>query len=164
VGREVSGGVGDDVEMADDDDDDEDDDDDSEEDGPSNGIKNQNPESQNHNTAMNGEGHNRQPRKGAKAPPGEKSWHTLPKPQNVVRCPPINWAQYAVVGESLDKLHAEQQRAPAQGSPAVVSPGGTYEFKGGGQGGNPGEELVGIAAPYTPGRDKLEKKAKGGRK
>ncbi|KAG7292223.1 hypothetical protein NEMBOFW57_002258 [Staphylotrichum longicolle] len=54
----------------------------------------------------------------------------LPKPQTVVRCPPINWAQYGVVGDSLDKLHAEQLAAHP-GAPAVLGPGGTYEFKAG---------------------------------
>lgn len=66
-----------------------------------------------------------------------KTWRTLPKPQTVVRCPPINWAQYAVVGESLDKLHREQLTAPTLGKPAVLSSsspgpssGGVYEFRG----------------------------------
>ncbi|KAK0733884.1 hypothetical protein B0T26DRAFT_600304, partial [Lasiosphaeria miniovina] len=92
------------------------------------------------------------------------AWRKLPKPQNVVRCPPVNWAQYAVVGESLDKLHAEQVAAPSLGAPAVLGPGGAYEFKAGAQKAPanepPPRRLVGIAAPYTPGRDKLEKKAK----
>jgi hypothetical protein len=100
------------------------------------------------------------------APGGSSAWSKLPKPQNVVRCPPINWAQYGVVGESLDKLHAEQVAAPSPGAPIVLGPGGTYEFKGG-DGLSPGEparRLVGIAAPYTPGKDKVEKKAKGARR
>ncbi|KAK3949766.1 hypothetical protein QBC32DRAFT_348340 [Pseudoneurospora amorphoporcata] len=154
-----------------------------------------------------------------------KTWRTLPKPQTVVRCPPINWAQYAVVGESLDKLHREQLAAPTLGVPAVVSPGGMYEFRGTatttpgggnigsgsgsgyavgdnttgtgtadrtttpptvtgtegytnitgqqqipgdtqGQGQGPHiarhqqpQRLIGIAAPYTPGRDKIDRGA-----
>ncbi|KAK4237856.1 hypothetical protein C8A03DRAFT_34155 [Achaetomium macrosporum] len=106
-----------------------------------------------------------------KSPP----WRILPKPQNIVRCPPINWAQYGVVGESLDKLHAEQLAAPTPGAPMVLGPGGTYEFKAGGSGGGDpaapagggGEQprrLLGIAAPYNPLRDKLEKKGKAGRR
>ena len=59
-----------------------------------------------------------------------KTWRTLPKPQTVVRCPPINWAQYAVVGDSLDKLHREQLTAPTLGAPAVLGNGGVYEFRG----------------------------------
>ena len=97
------------------------------------------------------------------------AWRRLPKPQTVVRCPPINWAQYGVVGESLNKLHAEQIAAPNLGAPAVLGAGGTYEFKAGDQagaggGGEPPRRLVGIAAPYTPGRDKIEKKGKGGKR
>ncbi|KAI1649806.1 hypothetical protein F4815DRAFT_454201 [Daldinia loculata] len=90
--------------------------------------------------------------------PQSRPWTRLPKPQNVVRCPPINWAQYAVVGESLDKLHSEQISRPAQGVPAAVGPDGRYEFKG-----EPGrqEKLVGVAAPYAPGKDRIERKPKG---
>jgi hypothetical protein len=40
-----------------------------------------------------------------------------PKPQNVFRMPPINWAKYQVVGPSLDKLHEEQRARPIQGQP-----------------------------------------------
>lgn len=102
------------------------------------------------------------------APP--PAWRTLPKPQNVVRCPPINWSQYGVVGESLDKLHVEQQRAPSRGAPATLKPGPgglTYEFKGessGSSGSSEQNRLVGIAAPYAPGKDKLEKKPRGGKR
>ncbi len=103
------------------------------------------------------------------------AWQTLPKPQTVVRCPPINWAQYGVVGDSLDKLHAEQVAAPTPGVPAVLgSGGGAFEFKagvvggdggGGSSGGEPARRLVGVAAPYNPLRDKLEKKSgKGARR
>lgn len=99
------------------------------------------------------------------APP--PAWRTLPKPQNVVRCPPINWSQYGVVGQSLDKLHAEQQRAPTQGTPATLKPdpgGLMYEFKGQSGGGGEQNRLVGVAAPYAPGKDKLEKKPRGGKR
>lgn len=92
------------------------------------------------------------------------AWGRLPKPQTVVRCPPINWAQYGVVGESLDKLHAEQVAAPTPGVPRVLGPGGAYEFKAGEQvSSEPGRRLVGIAAPYVPGKDRIEKKTKGKR-
>ncbi|KAK4218741.1 hypothetical protein QBC37DRAFT_411429 [Rhypophila decipiens] len=105
-------------------------------------------------------------------------WQKLPKPQTVVRMPPINWSQYGVVGESLDKLHAGQLVAPASGTPLPLGPGGTFEFKAA------TEQMVrderqqqiqqqqqhhqtfqfqlpplkggpSIAAPYTPGRDKI---------
>ncbi|KAK4099784.1 hypothetical protein N658DRAFT_498027 [Parathielavia hyrcaniae] len=97
------------------------------------------------------------------APP----WQTLPKPQNIVRCPPINWAQYGVVGESLDKLHAEQLAAPTPGAPVALGPGGAYDpaaIVGGNQAGEPPRRLVGVAAPYNPLRDKVEKKGKGGKR
>ncbi|KAK4159168.1 hypothetical protein QBC43DRAFT_327703 [Cladorrhinum sp. PSN259] len=109
-----------------------------------------------------------------KKPPKDEqaaAWRNLPKPQNVVRCPPVNWSQYGVVGESLDKLHAEQTKAPTPGAPVVLGPGGMYEFKAGdnhqtginSQSERP-QRLIGIAAPYVPGRDKLDKKGKGGRR
>lgn len=98
-------------------------------------------------------------------PSSPPAWRNLPKPQNVVRCPPINWSQYGVVGESLDKLHAEQVRAPTQGTPATLTPGVggglTYEFKGGD---GKQERLVGVAAPYDPLRDKVTKKGRGGKR
>lgn len=90
-----------------------------------------------------------------------RPWGELPARQDVVRCPPVNWARYAVVGESLDKLHAEQRESPDLGVPATVAPDGTYEFKGEGE----KRGLVGVAAPYTPGRDKIaDKKSKPPRK
>ncbi|KAH8885179.1 hypothetical protein GQ53DRAFT_598083, partial [Thozetella sp. PMI_491] len=99
------------------------------------------------------------PRKGKKqGRTAKKSWHNLPKPQNVVRCPPLNWAQYGVVGESLDKLHAEQVAAPTQGVPAMLGPGGTFDFKAGDQPAGEQRRLVGVATPYAPGKDRLDKK------
>jgi hypothetical protein len=88
-----------------------------------------------------------------------RAWaaQSIPKAQDVVRCPPINWSQYAVVGESLDKLHAEQIAKPTQGTPATVSAGGVYQFKGGD---GKQEEYPGVAAPYAPLKDKIEKKTK----
>ncbi|KAL2860950.1 uncharacterized protein BJX67DRAFT_391711 [Aspergillus lucknowensis] len=75
---------------------------------------------------------------------------TLPTPQNVVRMPPINWAKYQIVGESLDKMHEEEQRRPSLGEPrrdelAQRAPEYT------------------LASPYRPLVDKLESptKAKG---
>ncbi|KAI0898316.1 hypothetical protein F4806DRAFT_493975 [Annulohypoxylon nitens] len=93
--------------------------------------------------------------------PQPPPWAKLPKPQNVVRCPPINWSQYAVVGESLDKLHAEQVRRPTQGVPASLAADGRYEFSAA-----PGrqERYVGIAAPYAPGKDRIDRKSKAPRK
>jgi hypothetical protein len=72
-----------------------------------------------------------------------------------VRCPPINWSQYAVVGDSLDRLHREQVSRPPQTSPAVYTPTGGYEFKG--TAAAPADEYKGIAAPYNPLKDHIEK-------
>ncbi|PQE29818.1 Cysteine and histidine-rich domain-containing 1 protein [Rutstroemia sp. NJR-2017a WRK4] len=58
-------------------------------------------------------------------PPKEEKWEEIPKPQNIVRCPPINWAKYGVVGESLDKMHEDQVRRPSEGFPAKINPDGT---------------------------------------
>lgn len=55
----------------------------------------------------------RSPRSSRPPPP---KFGPVPEPQNVFRCPPINWAKYHVVGESLDKLHAEQQKRPSSGA------------------------------------------------
>ncbi|CAJ2501777.1 Uu.00g046300.m01.CDS01 [Anthostomella pinea] len=98
-------------------------------------------------------------RKDAAAP--RPAWATLPEPQNVVRCPPINWSQYAVVGESLDRIHNEQLARPPQGVPAVMTPDGKFEFKAGDGGLGRQEKYVGVAAPYAPGKDRLDKKPKG---
>ncbi|MCJ1448819.1 MAG: hypothetical protein MMC23_009338 [Stictis urceolatum] len=71
---------------------------------------------------------------------GEK-FGTIPAMQNVVRMPPINWAKYHVVGESLDALHDEQRKRPDSGQRQR----------------NPASRAAvhQIAAPYSPWRDKL---------
>ncbi|KAM0806933.1 hypothetical protein AB5N19_07272 [Seiridium cardinale] len=84
--------------------------------------------------------------------PQPKPWSQLPNKQNVVRMPPINWSQYAVVGESLDKLHNEQVARPSQGTPATIGPDGAFVFQGAGR----QEEYSGIAAPFDPLKDKLK--------
>lgn len=67
---------------------------------------------------------------------------TVPGVQNVVRSPPINWAKYHIVGESLDKLHEEQTARPKPGQPR-----------------RDGDPLRApkhvIAAPYSPWTDKV---------
>ncbi|MCJ1254390.1 hypothetical protein MMC24_002205 [Lignoscripta atroalba] len=66
----------------------------------------------------------------------------IPGPQNVIRCPPINWAKYHVVGEALDKLHEEQRSRPTPGEPhRDQEPTRASEHV--------------IAAPYRPWTDKL---------
>lgn len=85
-----------------------------------------------------------------------RSWTSLPQPQSLVRTPPINWAQYAIVGDSLEKLHTEQISQPTQGTPAVFGANGTYEFKAG-EGKQ--ERYAGASRPYSPGKDKIERKS-----
>ncbi|KAL8994331.1 MAG: hypothetical protein Q9188_007098 [Gyalolechia gomerana] len=72
----------------------------------------------------------------------ETKYGNIPGPQNVVRCPPINWAKYHVMGEPLDKLHEEQRRRPVSDQGDTDSP--HIE----------GEEHI-IAAPYNPWKDHL---------
>ncbi len=75
----------------------------------------------------------------------------IPSEQNVVRMPPINWAKYHIVGESLDKLHEEQRSRPVAGQPLRDSDLKPKQRA---------PEHV-IASPYDPWRDKLEAKDKG---
>jgi hypothetical protein len=84
----------------------------------------------------------------------------LPRMQNVVRCPPINWSQYAVVGESLDKIHKDQLKRPVEGTPQRVGPDGNLIYGGEGE----RREHVGVYAPYDPLRDKVDVKKKNGRR
>lgn len=69
----------------------------------------------------------------------------IPLPQNVVRCPPINWAKYHVVGESLDKIHAERTLRPGTGETS--------------QDDARAPEVV-LAAPYSPFTDKITEPAR----
>ncbi|RDW84371.1 hypothetical protein BP6252_01961 [Coleophoma cylindrospora] len=93
--------------------------------------------------------------------PTAKSWPALPTPQNVVRQPAINWTQYGVIGESLDKLHADQKARPNEGKPQRIGADGTFVFSGEG----PKRQAdIGIAAPYTPGKDRIDKVKKGGKR
>ncbi|KAE9373192.1 hypothetical protein N431DRAFT_438530 [Stipitochalara longipes BDJ] len=108
-------------------------------------------------------------KKVGKAGKGDKmereKWEPLPAPQNVVRCPPINWNQYAVVGESLEKIHKDQLERPSEGFPARLGSDG--QLVSGGEGPRRQSEVGAvIAAPYQPGRDRIEKMStrKGGKR
>ena len=70
----------------------------------------------------------------------------MPGPQNIIRAPPINWAKYHIVGESLDRLHAEQQARPTPGQPRRDGDETSRPA--------PGPTSV-IAAPYSPWTDQL---------
>lgn len=84
----------------------------------------------------------------------KENWGSLPRGQSIVRCPPINWMQYAVVGESLDKLHKDQQARPAEGMPQILQPGGS--LVSGGEGPQRREDVA-VFSVYTPGKDKIDK-------
>ncbi|KAJ8071301.1 hypothetical protein OCU04_001636 [Sclerotinia nivalis] len=62
-------------------------------------------------------------------PAKDAKWEKLPMPQNIVRCPPVNWAKYGVIGESLDRLHEDQIRRPSQGIPATINADGSTTHK-----------------------------------
>jgi hypothetical protein len=62
---------------------------------------------------------------------------TIPQPQNIVRCPPVNWAKYHIVGEPLDKMHEEQRRYPGLSEPPRTQQGGKAPSHA-------------VAAPYSP--------------
>lgn len=73
---------------------------------------------------------------------GESKFGRFPSPQDVVRTPPIEWAKYHVVGESLDKLHQEQRSHPGLSD---------EEFNRG-----PKPPPHSVAAPYRPFADRLQ--------
>ncbi|KAL8849777.1 MAG: hypothetical protein Q9221_005260 [Calogaya cf. arnoldii] len=72
------------------------------------------------------------------------SFGDIPGSQEVVRCPPINWAKYHVLGQPLDILHEEQRKRPVDGQRSE-------------EGQTRGAEQV-IAAPYDPFKDRLAPK------
>ena len=103
----------------------------------------------------------------SKKPP---PWSSLPQPQNVVRMPPVNFDKYGVVGDVLDKLHHEQLTRPPQGAPTVIAADGTYKLKGGAAAAAAAapppdsQPYIGVATPYNPLKDKLDKKPKGAKR
>ncbi|KAL8902128.1 MAG: hypothetical protein Q9207_004877 [Kuettlingeria erythrocarpa] len=74
--------------------------------------------------------------------PRTEKFENFPGPQDVVRCPPINWAKYHVAGRQLDKLHEEQRRRPSNN----LINHDSVQAKA--------EEHI-IAAPYNPFKDQL---------
>ncbi|KUJ11180.1 uncharacterized protein LY89DRAFT_239181 [Mollisia scopiformis] len=83
----------------------------------------------------------------------EEKWKPLPTPQNVVRMPAVNWEQYGVVGDSLEKIHKDQIARPNEGIPQKMGPDGKFQAGSEGQ----RRDYLGIAAPYNPLKDKIEK-------
>ncbi|KAH7379229.1 hypothetical protein DE146DRAFT_580587, partial [Phaeosphaeria sp. MPI-PUGE-AT-0046c] len=69
--------------------------------------------------------------------PRAAKFPAIPQPQNIVRCPPVNWEKYHIVGEPLDKLHEEQKKWPGQSEPPRTQSGARAPPHA-------------IAAPYSP--------------
>ena len=75
---------------------------------------------------------------GAQGPATDESkLPAIPEPQNIIRCPPVNWAKYHIVGESLDKMHEEQRRYPGSAEPPRTHHGAKAPPHA-------------VAAPYSP--------------
>lgn len=73
------------------------------------------------------------------ATPDRSRYGRLPNPQNIVRCPPIEWSKYHILGRPLDELHEKQIRYPGVGEKDFARTSRGHE----------------IAAPYRPFKDKL---------
>lgn len=75
----------------------------------------------------------------------------IPRPQDVVRMPAVNWAKYGVVGESLDKLHEEQRERPSLGEPEQLRRRADQPkvLDNMGKSGERAEKAH-VAAPYNP--------------
>ncbi|KAF1932225.1 uncharacterized protein M421DRAFT_416950 [Didymella exigua CBS 183.55] len=71
----------------------------------------------------------------------------MPQPQNIVRCPPIEWAKYHIVGEPLSKMHEEQKKWPGSSEPPKLADGHRAPPHS-------------VAAPYSPFKDAVGKKSK----
>ncbi len=67
-------------------------------------------------------------------PADTSSFARIPSMQDVVRCPPVNWAKYHIMGEPLDRMHEEQRRKPNSGETArnehvVAAPYSAFQDK-----------------------------------
>jgi len=78
--------------------------------------------------------------------PKASAYPMIPSRQNVIRCPPINWAKYEIIGAPLDRMHEAQRRRPSPGEP--VREGGLSQI--------PVPNEHSIHAPYDPFKDRLE--------
>jgi len=66
----------------------------------------------------------------------------FPPAQNIVRCPPIEWSKYHIVGEPLDQMHEVQKKYPG--------------FDEDAHGGSEPPQPSTIAAPYRPFVDRVD--------
>lgn len=65
----------------------------------------------------------------------------LPNPQNIARCPPIEWSKYHIVGKPLEEIHEAQKKYPGSTEKDFIA-GTANEHE--------------ITAPYRPFKDKLD--------
>lgn len=70
----------------------------------------------------------------------------LPNPQNIARCPPIEWSKYHIVGKPLDDMHDAQKRYPGCAENDRAGKRATYEHN--------------VTGPYRPFTDKLSNQDK----
>ncbi|KAF2626821.1 hypothetical protein BU25DRAFT_422163 [Macroventuria anomochaeta] len=68
----------------------------------------------------------------------------IPQPQNIVRCPPIEWTKYHIVGEPLNKMHEEQKKWPGSSEPPKLANGHRAPPHS-------------VTAPYSPFKDAVSK-------
>lgn len=68
----------------------------------------------------------------------------LPQPQNIARCPPIEWSKYHVLDKPLHDMHETQKQYPGSLDNNFTNGSGRKEYD--------------IAAPYRPFKDKLNEK------
>ncbi|KAJ9661210.1 hypothetical protein H2198_002154 [Neophaeococcomyces mojaviensis] len=68
----------------------------------------------------------------------------LPNPQNIARCPPIEWSKYHIVGKPLDDMHEMQKRHPGVSESDIARGNLLDEHK--------------VTTPYRPFKDKLDHK------
>lgn len=81
-----------------------------------------------------------------------KDYPKIPQKQNLIRCPPVNWAKYHIIGEPLNKMHEEQRRRPTQGEPSfgpIPQSGNPYYTPTDGPVGPPAPEHH-VYRPYDP--------------
>lgn len=76
------------------------------------------------------------------APAPDSKFGRFPSAQNVMRCPPVEWAKYHVVGEALDRLHEVQQHYPGYGEDSH-----SHQDR---------PQPHSVAAPYQPFMDRLD--------
>ncbi|KAI6785936.1 uncharacterized protein J7T54_006275 [Emericellopsis cladophorae] len=87
----------------------------------------------------------------AKGDTSDMPWKDAFQMQSVAHMPNVRWSKYAVVGESLDKIHQEQSKRPPDTKPAVYADG-VYTEQASANSSTAGraEEHRGPFAAYSP--------------